>query len=125
MLPIHRNWQPTTLNSIQFHYNTSNHLKINTIGPELPTTSTNRLQNVKSHLRDITECLHLPQIVPDFARIARNHRQTVSNCSESPLFTTHSTRINPNCLRIAPTRPQSSEFHSKLQQTALSRPTWS
>ena len=34
-------------------------------GPELLITSINRLQNVKSHLRDITECLHLPKLVPN------------------------------------------------------------
>ena len=69
MLPIHCNWPPTTLNSILFHYNASNHLKINTIGPEFPTTSTNRLQNIKHLLRDITVCLHLRKIVPNQLKV--------------------------------------------------------
>ena len=112
-----------------------NRLKINTLGPELPKTSTNRLQCIKNLPRDITECLHFPQIVPDFAHITRKRRQLVSNCPESPWkatqclqsshFTIHLTQINPNCLRIAPTRLESSEFHPKLQPTALNRLAWS
>ena len=101
----------------------SNHLKINVIVPELAATSTNCLKMSNSLLRDIIECLHLLQIVPDFTQIAKTRRQLAPKFLESPRnatqrlesspFVIHPTQINSNHLKTAPTRPRSSEFHFK------------
>ena len=112
-----------------FHYNTSNHLKINTNCPELAATSTNRPEMSISLPRDITECLHLPKLLRISLKSPEsvvNSSQIIQNRLEMPYnasnrFASNSTQINPNRLRIAPTRLHSAEFHPKLQQIAFNR----
>ena len=115
MLPIHCNWQPTILNPILFHCNASNHLKINTNGPELSATSISRLksqihfpetsQNVSTFPKLLRILLESPVKVVNSSQIIQNRLETSPNASNrlsSPCIQPKSIRIAPKLLLLVP-----------------------
>ena len=82
--------------------------------------------------RDIIECLHLLQIVPDFTQIVKTRRQFASKCPESPcnatqrlkspLFATKSIQVNSKLSQNYFHRHKPSEFHFK---TSIKCSQWS